>query len=361
MNRRHWLKYIVIFIFSLSILWPTVILAVEQPLKIPELQIKLPGLLFSAQNKIETSTDTAGQTVYHIPWLAEYLNWLYNYAIGIMGLLALLAIMIGGFYWLLAGGSASRVKEAKSWISAAISGLILALASFFILTTINSQLVHLPTLKIAVVKGEDLVVILNKNVDNLNTQLGPGDYCGCFAIEHLTYASSGFTTAKIKNLLTDLNKKSPYLDYTDQINELCRSFNIDPVYVIAQWMVESSLGTAGVAKKHNNPGNFRCTDDQNEKTNWSQFGSYRVSFTCQNGWRHYQNTQEGLIGYFISKEINHYFEGYVRKNIYRYAPPTDGNNTNGYISTIVKMINKYSDNIQGNDKASVGACPCSNN
>ncbi len=120
-------------------------------LKIPELQITLPGLVFSDENKIQTVTD-GDKTFFYIPWIGEYIKWLYNYSIGIIGLLALLAIMIGGFYWIMAGGSASRVSEAKSWISAAISGLALALASYLLLFTLNSNLVQLPSIKMMAIK-----------------------------------------------------------------------------------------------------------------------------------------------------------------------------------------------------------------
>lgn len=121
--------------------------AEEEVLEIPELQIKLPNLVFSDQNKIEKVVKE-GQTYYNIPWLAEYLVWLYNYAIGIITVLALLAVMIGGFNWLLAGGSASRVTEAKNWINAAFSGLGLALSSFILLNTINSELVKFPAIQV---------------------------------------------------------------------------------------------------------------------------------------------------------------------------------------------------------------------
>jgi len=157
MNRQRFQQYLIAALLSVTIIWPTVILAADSStvLKIPELQIKLPGLLFSDQNKIQTSTAN-GYVFYHIPWLAEYINWLYKYSLGLIGLLALVAIIIGGFYWLLAGGSASRVTEAKSWISAAITGLALALSSFLILNTINSNLIKLPSLKIAYVEGINL-------------------------------------------------------------------------------------------------------------------------------------------------------------------------------------------------------------
>jgi len=120
-------------------------------LKIPELEITLPGLLFSDENKIQSITE-GDKTFFYVPWIGEYINWLYNYSIGIIALLALLAIIIGGFYWIIAGGNASRVSEAKSWINAAISGLVLALTSYLLLFTINSNLVKLPPIKMMAIK-----------------------------------------------------------------------------------------------------------------------------------------------------------------------------------------------------------------
>jgi hypothetical protein len=332
---------------------------------IPELQIKLPGLVFSDQNKIQTTTD-GDQTFFYIPWIGEYIQWLYNYSIGIISLLALLAIMIGGFYWIMAGGSASRVSEAKSWISAAISGLALALTSYLLLFTINSNLVRLPSIKISAIKKVELQYnIRNDNISEMNKILGPGDYCGCILVEDLTYEASGFNEAKIENLLRTTNVNSPYIAYSGLVDNLCRSFNIDPVYVIAQWRAESSLGTKGAAKKHNNPGNFTCNKASNKPTSNSANG-YTVSYTCVKGsdghyWRHYKNLNDGLIGYFINKKTNNYFSGYIRPNIYRYAPPSDHNDTNGYISNIVKFVNKYSNNKHPEDKyTDINTCSCYN-
>jgi len=160
MKRFRCCQYFFIIILSFIVIGPLTSLAAEtnQPvLKIPELQINLPGLLFSDQNKIQSSTD-GENTFFHIPWIGEYLAWLYNYSIGIIALLALIAVMIGGFYWLLAGGNASRVTEAKNWISAAFSGLGLALGSYLILVTINSNLVRFPAIKMMINKKIEIEI-----------------------------------------------------------------------------------------------------------------------------------------------------------------------------------------------------------
>jgi hypothetical protein len=77
-----------------------------------------------------------------------YITEIYTYFIGIVGILATVVMMIGGVVWITAGGNASRVGEAKAWISGALMGLVLALASFTILNTINPDLVSMKKLNI---------------------------------------------------------------------------------------------------------------------------------------------------------------------------------------------------------------------
>ncbi|MFA4834078.1 MAG: pilin [Patescibacteria group bacterium] len=75
------------------------------------------------------------------PSIAKYIKAIYNYAIGIVGILAAIVLMFGGVIWLTAGGSSEKVTEAKAWIGASLTGLVLALCSYMILNTINPNLV----------------------------------------------------------------------------------------------------------------------------------------------------------------------------------------------------------------------------
>lgn len=74
--------------------------------------------------------------------IGDYIKAIYKYAIGIVGILAAVMLMIGGLIWLTAGGSAERIGKAKEYIGASLTGLILALCSFIILATINPALVE---------------------------------------------------------------------------------------------------------------------------------------------------------------------------------------------------------------------------
>jgi|GEM_PF-1855645 hypothetical protein len=75
--------------------------------------------------------------------IALYIRVIYKYAIGIVGILATVVMMAGGLIWLTAGGNQTRIGEAKSWITASVSGLIIALCSYLILATVNPALVDL--------------------------------------------------------------------------------------------------------------------------------------------------------------------------------------------------------------------------
>lgn len=73
--------------------------------------------------------------------IAKYIRDIYSYAIGIVGILATVVMMFGGVLWLTAGGNPSRIGEAKTWITASLTGLLLTLTSYMILATVNPALV----------------------------------------------------------------------------------------------------------------------------------------------------------------------------------------------------------------------------
>ncbi|MBI4779675.1 hypothetical protein HY797_04495 [Candidatus Falkowbacteria bacterium] len=77
--------------------------------------------------------------------IARYVRAIYKYAIGIVGILAAVVLMIGGVMWIVAGGSSTMIGEAKAWIGASLTGLVLALLSYLILATVNPALVNFKT------------------------------------------------------------------------------------------------------------------------------------------------------------------------------------------------------------------------
>jgi len=62
-------------------------------------------------------------------------------ALGFLGIIAVVIILLGGFKWMTAGGNEDKVEESKKLITAGIIGLIIILASWGIATfVINSLL-----------------------------------------------------------------------------------------------------------------------------------------------------------------------------------------------------------------------------
>ncbi len=119
------------------------------------LQIKIPGLVYSSLDKVKSQCQTDSQgnlTNCGFPWLGEYIAGIYKYAIGIVGILAAVVLMIGGVMWIVAGGNATAIGEAKAWIGASLTGLIIALCSYTILYQVNPALVSFKPLALGIVK-----------------------------------------------------------------------------------------------------------------------------------------------------------------------------------------------------------------
>jgi hypothetical protein len=117
---------------------------------------------------------------------AQYISQLYQWTISITGILAGIMIMLGGLLYLTAGGSPERVSNAKSYISNALIGLILALTSYFLLQTVNPALLNLRFPKVplvqAVVPPSDFCEDLAENPDIQITSETGGTKCGDLGI-----------------------------------------------------------------------------------------------------------------------------------------------------------------------------------
>lgn len=88
--------------------------------------------------------------------LAQYVGLVYQYLVGIAGIFAVAMIMYAGMKWIFAGGDASKISAAKETINHAMIGLILALASYLILNTINPGLVSLQVPEVRTLTGVQL-------------------------------------------------------------------------------------------------------------------------------------------------------------------------------------------------------------
>jgi len=123
---------------------------------IPDLQIDIGGLKDRLKNSqpTECGVDAQGNTKYCIPWIGQYIAGVYQYAIGIVGILSAVVLMFGGIIWLTAGGNAAQIGNAKAWIGASLTGLVIALCSYMILYLVNPDLTIFKPLGIKLAKYE---------------------------------------------------------------------------------------------------------------------------------------------------------------------------------------------------------------
>ena len=71
---------------------------------------------------------------------SQYVNAVYRFALGIVGIMAVVLIMFGGLRWMAAAGNESIITEAKEIVTSAVIGLTIALLSYVILAFINPQI-----------------------------------------------------------------------------------------------------------------------------------------------------------------------------------------------------------------------------
>lgn len=66
-------------------------------------------------------------------------------AMGLLGIVAVVIILIGGFTWMTAGGNEEKVGEAKKWLFAGVIGLAIILVSYALATFVINSLVNATT------------------------------------------------------------------------------------------------------------------------------------------------------------------------------------------------------------------------
>lgn len=127
----------------------------------PNIQIPIPGFIGFSEVKVQSEGEGEGATRYiDVPWIGEYFAAIFNWLMAIVGGVATVMVMIGGFIYLTAAGDQGRVSKAKEMISNALVGLLLAVGSYLILYTINPDLVSFKSIRLDIIgrKGMDFIV-----------------------------------------------------------------------------------------------------------------------------------------------------------------------------------------------------------
>ncbi|MFH1036793.1 MAG: pilin [Patescibacteria group bacterium] len=106
------------------------------------------NFVLAEERQLETDYPSAGgftlETVGGTS-IPNYVKYIFNFAVGIVGLVAFGMIIAGGIGYLTSSGNPGKLKQAKDRIFSAILGAIILLSSYIILTTINPQLVVFKT------------------------------------------------------------------------------------------------------------------------------------------------------------------------------------------------------------------------
>ena len=72
--------------------------------------------------------------------LQESVAQIINIFLGVLGIIAVIIIILGGFKWMTAQGNEEKTDEAKKLIGAGVIGLVIIMASYAIATFVISNL-----------------------------------------------------------------------------------------------------------------------------------------------------------------------------------------------------------------------------
>jgi cell wall-associated NlpC family hydrolase len=117
-----------------------------------QLQVKIPGIDELVEEYPVVCEDEDDAQTCKIPWVAIYIHAIYNYLIVVGGIVATIALMVGGVIWLMSAGNASRITEAKNWIGGSITGVLILLTSYVLLNHINPNLIGLKYLELETIE-----------------------------------------------------------------------------------------------------------------------------------------------------------------------------------------------------------------
>jgi len=96
--------------------------------------------------------------------LTELIAYIYEWAMAIGGIAAFIALVSAGFQYLTSAGDITKMSDAKKQITSAITGLVLLLSTFLILSTINPELTTLDIPEITLSSNPDFIASEEEDV-----------------------------------------------------------------------------------------------------------------------------------------------------------------------------------------------------
>lgn len=113
-----------------------------------KLQVDIPGM--KDFSKVDCTNKCA------IPWISEYFFGIYTYVLGIAGVLAVVILMAAGLLWIVSGGDATKVGQAKKMIAGSITGLLLLVSISLLLNYINPDLAKQGSVKLDAIEKKSI-------------------------------------------------------------------------------------------------------------------------------------------------------------------------------------------------------------
>lgn len=90
--------------------------------------------------------------------LPEYVEYIFNFSLWIIGLVAFISLVIGGIRWAVSMGSPDVKKDAKNQMIAALIGIVILFFSIIIIEKINPDLLVLPDMEVVELEIENTPV-----------------------------------------------------------------------------------------------------------------------------------------------------------------------------------------------------------
>lgn len=142
--------FITILSFLFILVSPVFAVGLDAPEpQAPKISLPIPGFMGFSQIKVEDGS-------INVPWIAEYVRAIYNYMLAIAGGLASFIFIVAGFKYITARGDGGKIGKAKNMMTNALVGLFLTFGAYLILYTINPALTSFKSIRLDVIKREEL-------------------------------------------------------------------------------------------------------------------------------------------------------------------------------------------------------------
>lgn len=123
-------KKIIAFIIALAIMVPVAGVLAQKP------QLTANTLGVGALDESLALTGGEGSD------LRQTIANIINVALGFLGIIAVIIVLVGGFKYMVAGGDETKTKEARGWIISGIIGLAIILSGWAITSFVIGQLIE---------------------------------------------------------------------------------------------------------------------------------------------------------------------------------------------------------------------------